>query len=180
MLQKAASDPLLPSLTPFWEAAWSHRGQGSREVDGWGEILQQKGWPVLLLGHRPGLPRGDGSAVECLVVPGNVFVFVVVMWDWLFVVGCWCLPFFFLSFGRGGGPTSFVCFFLWMHVLTFAYLGTSSEDVSCECGQERGEVCCDELIKQVVLPSSKMLPLRSKVLLVFVELHVVRGVILEA
>lgn len=67
-----------------------------------------------------------------------------------------------------------------MHALTFAYLRTSSEDVSCACGQERGEVCCDELIKQVVLPSSKMLPLCSKVLLFFVGLRVVRGGILGA
>ena len=55
------------------------QGRGQQRGEGVGrDFFQQQGWPALLVGCGPGFSRGGGSAVECLVLPGNVFVFVVV------------------------------------------------------------------------------------------------------
>lgn len=95
LLWKAASDLLLPSLASSWEAAegTGERGRGRGERLG-RDFLQQEGWPVLLVGCGPGLSRGGGCAVECLVLPGNVFVFAV----WCGLVEVWVFLLFWVFF----------------------------------------------------------------------------------
>lgn len=99
VLQKAAAHLLLPSPPAVLPGAGLEAGgSGQQTGEGRTDLCQQRGWPALLVVCRRS-PQGTWSAVECLVLPGSVFVFVVMAWGWLVEFFC-CLffPPFIISF----------------------------------------------------------------------------------
>lgn len=155
---KAASDLLLPSLASSWEAGWRHRGE--RAVERWktGQRFPSAGGMACAVGGLRAWPlQGRWFCGGMLGFARRCFCICSCGVAWL---RCGCSCCFGVFF-----PSSSECVLWPLPTLVLPV----KEGMSCECGLERGKVCsCDELLKELVLPSTKkVLSSHSQVLLFF-------------